>query len=421
MAFPEGALLAAVVLALAAVIALQVIAAFGARNNRRQSEQALARIDARLDEQGKRGDVLTEQVAAAQGKQLEKIQELRVGVEQRQAEISERVQRQVADQLKRSTENLAQNMRALSETTDKRLLAITGQVDKRLSEGFDKTNSTFTDVVQRLTLIDQAQQKITELSSNVVNLQEVLADRTSRGTFGEAQLEALVANVLPPTSFQMQFGLSNGKRVDCMLFLPQPTGNVPIDSKFPLENYRRKVDSALPEEVRRQAGRDFARDVQTHIEDVAGKYILPGETAEGAMLFIPAEAVFAEIHAAHPELIERAQRLRVWLASPTTLMAVLTTARAVMKDAATRKEVVKIQEHLRMLAKDFERFGKRMDGLSTHIRQAGRDVEGVQTSARKISSRFEKIEKLELGEDEPYGNSVAGPQIDSPREPQLPT
>ena len=420
MAFPEGALLALVVLVLA-VLVLQIVAASGARSSRRQSERALARIDARLDEQGKRSDGLIEQVAAAQGKQLEKIQELRVGVEQRQAEISERVQRQVADQLKRSTESLAQNMQSLSETTDKRLLAITGQVEKRLSEGFDKTNATFTDVVKRLTLIDRAQQKITELSSNVVNLQEVLADRTSRGTFGEAQLEALVANVLPPADFQMQFGLSNGKRVDCMLFLPQPTGNVPIDSKFPLENYRRKVDPALPEEARRQAGRDFARDVQTHIEDVAEKYILPGETADGAMLFIPAEAVFAEIHAAHPELIERAQRLRVWLASPTTLMAVLTPARAVRKDAATRKEVVKIQEHLRLLAKDFARFDKRMGGLSTHIRQAGKDVEEAQTSARKISSRFEKIEKLELDEDESYGNSVSRAQLDSPGERQLPT
>ncbi len=389
---------AAIALALLAVIALQLMTASRTRDGRRHVERSLEKIDARLDEQGKRGDHLTGQVSAAQAKQLEKIQELRVGVEQRQAEISERVQRQVADQLKRSTEDLAERMKALSEATDKRLLAITGQVDKRLSEGFDKTNSTFTNVVKRLTLIDQAQKKITELSTNVVSLQEVLADRTSRGTFGEVQLEALISNVLPPASFQMQFSLSNGKRVDCMLFLPEPTGNVPIDSKFPLENYRRKVDSSLPDETRKQATRDFARDVQIHIDDVASKYILPGETADGAVLFIPAEAVFAEIHSAHPELVERAQRLRVWLTSPTTLMAVLTTARSVMKDAATRKEVVKIQEHLRMLAKDFERFGKRMDNLSTHIRQAGRDVDDVKTSAKKISSRFEKIDELELSD-----------------------
>ena len=415
VAVSDGVLLGAVLVGLLAVVILQLIATARARGSGQQFDQALAKIDARLDEQGKRGDHLTGQVSAAQAKQLEKIQELRVGVEQRQAEISERVQRQVGDQLKRSTEDLAERMKALSEATDKRLLAITGQVDKRLSEGFDKTNSTFTDVVKRLSLIDQAQKKITELSTNVVSLQEVLADRTSRGTFGEVQLEALVSNLLPAASFQMQFVLSNGKRVDCMLFLPEPTGNVPIDSKFPLENYRRKVDSALPDETRKQATRDFARDVQTHIDDVAAKYILPGETADGAVLFLPAEAVFAEIHSAHPELVERAQRLRVWLTSPTTLMAVLTTARSVMKDAATRREVVKIQEHLRMLAKDFERFGKRMDNLSTHIQQAGRDVDEVHKSAKKISSRFEKIDELELSDGEAVELPLPEPELEDLR------
>lgn len=415
VAVSDGVLLGAVLVGLLAVVILQLIATARARGSGQQFDQALAKIDARLDEQGKRGDHLTGQVSAAQAKQLEKIQELRVGVEQRQAEISERVQRQVGDQLKRSTEDLAQRMKALSEATDKRLLAITGQVDKRLSEGFDKTNSTFTDVVKRLSLIDQAQKKITELSTNVVSLQEVLADRTSRGTFGEVQLEALVSNLLPAASFQMQYVLSNGKRVDCMLFLPEPTGNVPIDSKFPLENYRRKVDSALPDETRKQATRDFARDVQTHIDDVASKYILPGETADGAVLFLPAEAVFAEIHSAHPELVERAQRLRVWLTSPTTLMAVLTTARSVMKDAATRREVVKIQEHLRMLAKDFERFGKRMDNLSTHIQQAGRDVDEVHKSARKISSRFEKIDELELSDADAVELPIPEPELEDLR------
>ena len=415
VAVSDGVLLGAVFVGLLAVVILQLVATARARGSDQQFDQALAKIDARLDEQGKRGDHLTGQVSAAQAKQLEKIQELRVGVEQRQAEISERVQRQVGDQLKRSTEDLAERMKALSEATDKRLLAITGQVDKRLSEGFDKTNSTFTDVVKRLSLIDQAQKKITELSTNVVSLQAVLADRTSRGTFGEVQLEALVANMMPSASFQMQFSLSNGKRVDCMLFLPEPTGNVPIDSKFPLENYRRKVDASLADETRKQATRDFARDVQIHIDDVASKYILPGETADGAVLFIPAEAVFAEIHSAHPELVERAQRLRVWLTSPTTLMAVLTTARSVMKDAATRKEVGKIQEHLRMLKNDFERFGKRMDNLSTHIQQAGRDVDEVHKSAKKISSRFEKIDELELSDGDAVELPVPEPELEDLR------
>ena len=274
--------------------------------------------------------------------------------------------------------------------------ALRAEIEQRLSNGFDRTSRTYTEMVKRLALIDQAQRRITELSSNVVSLQEVLADRTSRGTFGEVQLEALVRNILPPGSYAMQHTLSNGRRADCMLFLPHPTGNVAIDSKFPLSNYRRKVDASLPQAERQRAGREFARDVRIHIEDIASKYILPDETCDAAILFLPAEAVFSEIHAAHPELVESAQQKRVWLTSPTTLMAVLTTARSVLKDAATRKEVHAIQSHLRALGQDFERFEIRMDKLANHIRQAGQDVKQVQTSARKIASRFKRIDRVDL-------------------------
>ena len=145
----------------------------------------------------------------------------------------------------------------------------------------------------------------------------------------------------------------------------------------------------------------IGQDIKKHIKDIADKYILPGVTSDGAVMFIPAEAVFAEIHAHYYDLVEEAQRARVWLVSPTTLMAVLTTARAVLKDSATRKQVHIIQEHLVALSKDFERFSKRMDDLSTHIRQAHKDVDQVHASAKKISSRFEKIEKVDVLEDVP--------------------
>jgi DNA recombination protein RmuC len=201
---------------------------------------------------------------------------------------------------------------------------------------------------------------------------------------------------MPEASYQMQYTLSNGKVVDCVLFLPEPTGKVPIDSKFPLENYRRMTSPETPEEERKAAERNFARDVRTHVQDVASKYVLPGETAQAALLFIPAEAVFAEIHARYPELVEEAHRAHVMMTSPTTLWAVLTTAGAVLKDAATRKQVHIIQEHLTFLSRDFERFQERMDALARHIRQAHEDVDQVHTSARKISSRFGKIERLEL-------------------------
>jgi DNA recombination protein RmuC len=291
-------------------------------------------------------------------------------------------------------------MEGLTKSTDERLKEISGQVDKRLSDGLDKTNETFNDIRQRLALIDDAQKKITDLSTNVVSLQRVLADRTARGAFGEVQLHALISNVLPDSAYKMQYTLANGKRADCVLFLPDPTGMIVIDSKFPLDNYQRKMDPDATEEARKAAARDFQRDVQTHIDDIASKYIIPGETASSAILFLPAEAVFAEIHAYHRDLVEYAHRKSVWLTSPTTLMAVLTTAAAVIKDSQTREQVHKIQEHLRYLSTDFDRFQSRMDNLAKHIEQASRDVTEVNTSARKISGRFQKIERLELGDEE---------------------
>jgi len=309
------------------------------------------------------------------------------------------VRKQVTDALGRYGEEMGKRVEALTQTTDKRLKEISGEVEKRLTDGFEKTTATFADVVKRLALIDEAQKKITELSGNVVSLQEVLSDKRSRGAFGEVQLNGLVRNVMPENSFSFQYTLSNNARVDCMLFLPEPTGNIAIDSKFTLESFRKMTNIELPESERLQAERQFRQDIRKHIQDIAGKYIISGETSDGAVMFIPAEAVFAEIHAHFYELVEEAQKARVWLVSPTTLMAILTTARAVLKDSATRKQVHIIQEHLVNLAKDFDRFRTRMDKLSDHINMAQKDVEQVHTSARKITSRFDKIEKVELLDD----------------------
>ncbi len=289
-----------------------------------------------------------------------------------------------------------ERLEGLARTTDERLQQISGQVEKRLTEGFEKTTEVFSRVLEHLSRIDEAQKKITELSGNVVSLQEVLTDKRSRGAFGEVQLEGLVRNVMPEGSYTMQASLSNGMRVDCLLTLPEPTGKVPVDAKFPLESYQRMMDNEAPEGDRTQARRQFRQDIRKHIQDIAGKYLIPGETADGAVMFLPAESLFAEIHAHFPELVEEAQRARVWLVSPTTLMAVLTTARAVIKDVATRKQVHIIQEHLRLLSADFGRFQQRMDKLADHIRMAHDDVKKVNTSAQKISGRFVKIEKVEL-------------------------
>lgn len=309
------------------------------------------------------------------------------------------IRMQIQNTLTQNAKTLNDNIGELTHQTKRQLTEISGQVEKRLTEGFEKTSETFTKIVERLSIIDAAQKKITELSTNVVSLQEVLNDKRSRGAFGEVQLSALLHNVLPTEAFKLQHTLTNGRRVDCLLVLPQPTGNVAIDSKFPLENYRLLSNTETSPEVKKEAEQLFRQDIKKHIKDISEKYIIEGETSDGAIMFLPSESIFADIHAHYPELVEFAQQSRVWLASPTTMMAILTTARAVLKDVATRKQVHIIQEHLGYLAKDFSRFEDRMEKLAKHIEQANRDVTDVQTSAKKITSRFNKIEQVEFKED----------------------
>jgi len=332
--------------------------------------------------------------------QLHSLQTIKSDFEQRFGDMQHSIEKRLGEMSKVSIESFAKSNNELHEILQKRLNEISGQVEQRLDKGFEKTTQTFTDVVKRLALIDEAQKRITELSSNVVSLQEVLTDKRSRGAFGEVQMAALISNVMPEDSYSLQHTLSNGTRVDCMMFLPDPTGHIAIDSKFPLDSFQKMMDNDATDADRLAAEKQFRLDIKKHIKDISGKYIIENETADGAIMFIPAEAVFAEIHAHQPALVEEAQRARVWMVSPTTLMAVLTTARAVLKDSATRKQVHVIQDHLVYLAKDFDRFRKRMDDLSKHIKQANKDVELVHTSASKISGRFEKIEKVELKEED---------------------
>jgi DNA recombination protein RmuC len=301
--------------------------------------------------------------------------------------------------------HLTDSSERLSAKIDQRLDQIAGKVDERLEEGFKKTNETFVSVMQRLATIDEAQKKIDSLTGSVVSLQELLGDKRSRGAFGEVQLEALVRNVLPPAAFEMQYTLSNGTRADCVLRLPPPTGLVPVDSKFPLENYHRMFDRDADPAERALARKQFRADVRKHVDDIAGKYIVAGETSDGAVMFIPAEAVFAEIHAYHAEVVEYANTKRVWIVSPTTLMAVLNTARAVLKDVETRRHIHVIKEELAKLSVDFGRFDERMRKLADHIRQAHQDAEDVQISSRKISQRFQQIEAAEI-EEKPPANVV---------------
>ncbi len=346
----------------------------------------------RLDEFSRQVSTQTEQGET----RLRMVEEILRGLEKEIRTDVESVRVKVEESLEKNSRQLGERVKELIDANEKRLGEISGKVEERLDKGFEKTTTVFADVLKRLALIDKAQEKIAELSGNVVSLQEVLSDKRSRGAFGEVQLSALISNMMPENSYSLQHTFDNGVRADCVLFLPEPTGTICIDSKFPLESYQRMSDTTLGDADRRTAEQQFRQDIKKHIKDISSKYIIPGETSDGAVMFIPAEAVFAEIHGHYPELVEEAQRARVWLASPTTMMAVLTTSRAVLKDAATRKQVHIIQEHLVALSKDFGRFQDRMDKLATHIDQANRDVVDVNKSAKKISSRFTKIEQVEL-------------------------
>jgi DNA recombination protein RmuC len=301
----------------------------------------------------------------------------------------------IQNSFRNATQHLATSVETLSKTVDGRLEQIGGKVNEHLDEGFKKTNETFVSVIARLATIDEAQKKIDGLTTNVVSLQELLGDKRSRGAFGEVQLEQLVRNIMPPQSFEMQYTLPNGTRADCVLNLPEPTGMVAVDSKFPLENYHRMFGAANPAE-KILAEKQFKADIKKHVDDIAGKYIIPEVTSDGAVMFIPAEAVFAEIHAYHQEVVDYAMQRRVWIVSPTTLMAVLNTARAVMKDVETRKQVHIIKDELGKLGKEFGRFDERMKKLADHIRQAHEDAQDVHTTSQKISKRFTSIERVEL-------------------------
>lgn len=343
---------------------------------------------------------LTEMTAATQERLNALREEVMARLLQTMTEQGRADQELITSTMAAVTQQLMSAMESLTKTTDARLEQISGKVSERLEEGFRKTNDTFTQVMARLATIDEAQKKIDGLTSNVVSLQELLGDKRARGAFGEVQLETLVRNILPNNPAQpiyaMQYKLSNGTRVDCALFLPEPTGTIAVDSKFPLENYHRMFDRSLTDADRAAAQRQFKLDVKKHIDDIAAKYIVANETADGAVMFVPAEAVFAEIHGYHPDVVEYAMQKRVWIVSPTTMMAILNTARAVIKDVETRKQVHIIKDSLAKLSKDFNLFDARMKKLADHIRQAHEDAEKVHITSQKISRRFAQIEAVEL-------------------------
>jgi len=276
---------------------------------------------------------------------------------------------------------------------------INKKVEYRLNEGFEKTNKTFTNIVERLTKIDEAQKNIDKLSSEVVSLQNILTDKKTRGTFGEVQLNHILESIFGEGNkhiFDTQVTLSNGKVVDALIHLPEEMGDLAIDSKFPLENYTRMVDKDITDRDRELATREFKRDMKKHIDDISSKYILPTETSEQAVMFVPAEAIFAEINAYHQDIIEYAQRNKVWIASPTTLMSLLTTVQLILRNVERDKHAKVIQEELLKLGDEFKRYQARWDKLSRNIDTVSKSVKEIHTTSNKIGKKFDRISNVNI-------------------------
>lgn len=290
----------------------------------------------------------------------------------------------------------------LNGKIEKRLDMMNAKVEERLSKGFEETTKTFGNVLERLSKIDEAQKKIEALSSNVVSLQDVLTDKKSRGIFGEVQLYQILSSVFGEKNdkiYQRQYNLSNGTIADSVIFAPEPMGNIAVDSKFPLENYRKMYDVELTVIERENARKEFSLNLKKHIDDISSKYIIPGETSEQAVLFLPAEAVFAEINAYHTDIIEYAYRKNVRITSPTTLMSVLTTLQVIMTNIERDKYAHVIQEELLKLNKEFDRYQERWNTLEKDIEKVSKDVKNITTTSNKISKRFSEISNVKLIEN----------------------
>ena len=298
-------------------------------------------------------------------------------------------------------QKLEQDFEKLNHNVERQLLRINDKVNERLDESFEKTNVTFQNILVRLTKIDEAQRKIEMLSTDIVSLQTLLSDKKSRGTFGEIQLYQIMASIFGERNdriYKMQYRLTNQTIVDAMLFAPEPLGNLPIDSKFPLENYQRMVDRTLGEIERTMAEKQFKQDVKKHIDDIANKYVAAAETSDQAIMFLPAEAIFAEINAYHPELIEYSQRRRVWIVSPTTFMSTLTTIQVILNNLERDRHARVIQLELQKLGSEFKRYKERWDKLSKHIETVSKDVKDIHVTTEKIGNRFDSISNVELDE-----------------------
>lgn len=294
---------------------------------------------------------------------------------------------------------LTQDFEFLNERIEKKLTLINDRVNERLDQNFEKSNKTFMNVLERLNKIDEAQKKIDSLNGEIVSLQSVLTDKKTRGTFGEVNLEYILNNAFGSNKngiYKTQVKLSTGVIADAILYAPSPLGTIAIDSKFPLENYQRMTDKTKTKEEREYHEKLFVQDVKKHINDISEKYIIPGETTDEAIMFLPAEALFAEINAYHPELLNFAYNKRVWIAGPTTLISTVSIISMILKNMERDKYAKVIHDELNKLSVEFSRYKDRWDKLARTVKSVNQSIDELHTTSEKITKRFDSINSVDL-------------------------
>lgn len=295
--------------------------------------------------------------------------------------------------------NLMNDFEKLNERIERKLTLINDAVNERLDKNFEKSNKTFMSVLERLSKIDEAQKKIDGLNSEIVSLQSVLTDKKTRGTFGEVNLEYILNNAFGSNKngiYETQHKFSNGYISDAILYAPAPLGTIAIDSKFPLENYQRMTDKSKDKEIRIQAEKMFVADVKKHINDISEKYIIPGETSDEAIMFLPAEALFAEINAYHPELLNYAYSKRVWITGPTTLISTLSIISMILKNMERDKYAKVIHDELNKLSIEFTRYKERWDKLARNVKTVNQSIDELHITSEKITKRFDSINGVDI-------------------------
>lgn len=308
----------------------------------------------------------------------------------------------VADQLQSQE-------REIRKALDERLTDVTRRVGENLQKTTEKTSESLTDLQKRLAVIDAAQKNITELSTDIVGLQEILSNKQARGAFGQAQMEDIVRDMLPAEYFKFEATLSNGKRVDCLITLPGAHGDIGVDSKYPHEGFVRLME-AQADDDRKAAGQAFTRDVIKHVQAIAEKYIIPGETSDWAVMFVPAESIYMELHTNFQNVIQEGYRRKIIVASPSSFWAILHSIRALIRDTKMREQAGMIQKEVGLLMEDVARLDKRVGNLGRHFAQSGKDIEDIQKSTRKIALHGTRIKQVELQDD--GGADDAGAELD---------